>query len=62
MLSKREGDEITIYPSPVGFNNAKAKINYIDNLKTVLEEIAEAEREELKYEKIHEDLACWGWL
>jgi hypothetical protein len=50
-----EGEnEIAIYPSPVGFKNAKAKTNYIDHLKKVSEGISENEREELKH-KIDED-------
>jgi len=61
LLKERE-HEITIYPSPVGFKNAKAKSNYIENLKNVLEEIPETEREKLKQEKIDKDLACWSWL
>jgi hypothetical protein len=54
LLEERE-NEIAIYRSPVGFKNAKAKTNYIDHLKKVLEEIPENEREELKHEKIDED-------
>jgi hypothetical protein len=46
---------LSIYLSPVGFKNAKAKTNCIDNLKKVLEGILETEREELKHEKIDED-------
>jgi len=60
-LPKEMENEITIYPSPVGFRNAKAKTNYIDSLK-VLEGIPKTEREELKYGGTNEDLACWSWL
>jgi hypothetical protein len=46
-LEERE-NEITIYPSLVGFKNAKVKTNYIDHPKKVLEGILENEREELR--------------
>jgi hypothetical protein len=54
-LLKKKENNITINPSRVDFRNAKAKTNYIDNLKKVLEGIPETEREELKHKKIDED-------
>ena len=55
LLLKEGENEITIYPSLVGFKYAKAETNYIDSLMKVLEGIPKTEREELKYEKIDED-------
>ena len=54
-LLEEKGNEITIYPSPVGFKISKAKSNYIGHLKKVLEGTPENQREELKHEKVDED-------
>jgi hypothetical protein len=48
-LSEERENEIATYPSPVGFKNSKAKTNYSDHLKKVLEGISENKREELKH-------------
>jgi hypothetical protein len=47
LLKDRENN-IMAYHSPIGFKNAKARNNYINHLKTVMEEVPEKEQEDLK--------------
>jgi len=47
LLKDRENN-ITIYHSPIGFKNAKARDNYINYLKNIMGEVPEKERQGLK--------------
>jgi len=47
LLKERENNAV-VYHSPVGFKNANARVNYINHLKNVMEEVPGNEQEELK--------------
>ena len=44
-LLKERGNYITVYHSPIGFKNAKARNNYLNYLKNIMEEVSEGEYE-----------------